>query len=96
MGGDVTRPYQGLRVRKRTPRQRELVRTVLELTAELGRPPSARDVAKRLGVARQTALESLKLLERIGAVADLPRVVRSGTWQVTRDGQALADDETKQ
>lgn len=87
----MSRPYRGLRVRKRTPRQRSIALLVLELTAELGRPPTTADIAKRLAVSRATALESLKRLERVGVLADLPKVISSGTWEVTRDGRAFID-----
>jgi Mn-dependent DtxR family transcriptional regulator len=89
----MARRFQGLRTRKRTSRQREVLRAVLELSAELGRAPTSPEVATRLGVSRVSALEALKRLERVGALADLPRVISSGTWEVTEAGRALAEEE---
>lgn len=75
------------RVRQPTTRQRDIVRAVLELGAELGHAPSASDVARKLGITRTGARWQLQRLERDGLLGDVPKVVSSGTWEVTEAGR---------
>lgn len=62
-----------------SPRQADVVAAVRELTAA-GEPASASAIARRLGISRQLASRQLGALERKGILADVPKVVRSGTW----------------
>lgn len=59
-----------------------------ELTAA-GEATSATAIAARLGISRQLASRQLALLERKGFVRDVPKVVRSGRWALTKEGRAL-------
>jgi Mn-dependent DtxR family transcriptional regulator len=70
------------RVRAATVRQEEVLEAVRALVAA-GERPSTVAVAERLGIARQVAAKHLAALERKGRVRDVPKVVRSGLWEVT-------------
>ena len=74
--------------RPATDRQRDFLAAVVELTAELGHAPSAADIAARLGMSRQGAEKQLHALETKGLLSDVPRMVRSGQWQLTEAGEA--------
>ncbi len=65
-----------------TPAQTDVLEAVRALAAE-GVQVSAVAVAERLGVTRQVATKHLLALERKGRVRDVPRIVRSGRWEVT-------------
>jgi len=74
--------------RPATDRQRDFLVAVAELTRELGRSPSAADIGARLGMSRQGAEKQLHALEAKGLLSDVPRMVRSGQWQLTEAGEA--------
>lgn len=73
---------------KPSPGQESVLAAVRELTAA-GAQVSAQAVADRLGISRQQAARQLSLLERKGFVADIPKVVRSGNWALTKAGERL-------
>ncbi len=72
--------------RPATARQGAFLDAIRELAGELGRAPTATDIAERLGVSRQGALKQLRMLEAKGLVQDMPKLVSSGHWQVTGEG----------
>ncbi len=71
--------------RPATARQSDYLDAVRALTLELGRGPTAVEVAARLGVAKQSARQQLQALEVKGLLRDMPKLVSSGRWQVTAD-----------
>lgn len=74
---------------KPSPGQEAVLAAVRELAAA-GARVSAITVAERLGISRQQAARQLSLLERKGFVADIPKVVRSGNWALTKAGERLS------
>lgn len=71
------------RVRRTTEHQIDLLRVVEALRLELGRFPTASDVARKLGISRYGASKQLHRLEERGLLADVPVVVSSGQWGLT-------------
>lgn len=71
-----------------SPRQADVLEAVRKLSAA-GERVSAIAVADLLGITRQLAARQLVLLERKGFVADVPKVVRSGNWALTKAGERL-------
>jgi predicted ArsR family transcriptional regulator len=56
-----------------------------------GQAPSATQLGERLGISRLSARKLLLRLAARGLVADVPKLVSSGQWAVTPDGdRALA------
>lgn len=70
-----------------TARQIEIMRVVARLTAELGHPPNATNLAAALGITHRGARKALAALQALGLLADVPIEVSSGKWRVTREGQ---------
>lgn len=71
-----------------SPRQADVLAAVRELTAA-GEQASTIAIARRLGISRQQTARQLELLERKGLLADVPKVVRSGTWaEVKRSSES--------
>jgi DNA-binding GntR family transcriptional regulator len=70
-----------------TERQRQFLGEIIKLAGELGRAPTATDVAERLDIGRTGARKVLMRLEELGLVSDVPKVVSSGTWKVTPLGR---------
>jgi Mn-dependent DtxR family transcriptional regulator len=71
--------------RPATARQSDFLDAIRELAKELGRAPTATDIAERVGVSRQGAIDQLRNLEKKGLVQDMPKLVSSGQWQVTEE-----------
>lgn len=65
-----------------TARQNDYIEVVRQLTRDNGRAPSAADVAERMGITRQAALQQLQALESKGLLCDVPKMVSSGQWAV--------------
>jgi len=63
------------------PRQRATLEAIQGYWAELGVPPALADVAKALGVSRQTAYEHMKALRRKGLLDHIEGAGR--TWRPT-------------
>jgi predicted ArsR family transcriptional regulator len=76
-----------------TPRQRAFLEAVLALTEELGRPPSASEVADRLGITRVGARPQLRALAAKGLLSDVPVTVSSGKWALTEAARAALATE---
>jgi DNA-directed RNA polymerase subunit N (RpoN/RPB10) len=85
-------PFLGAPGKRLTPHQRAFLRTVANLTAELGGPPSAGVVGEHVGLTRHGARRMLVSLEEHGLIADVPKVVRSGQWALTEQGVALLEE----
>jgi len=83
-GGSVTHRLPA----RPSPGQEAVLEAVRELAAA-GARVSAITVSERLGISRQQAARQLSLLERKGFVADIPKVVRSGNWALTKAGERL-------
>lgn len=66
-----------------TSRQVKFMQTVVDLKRELGRDPTASDVARKLGIGRTGARKQLMALQAKGLVRDVPVEVSSGHWQTT-------------
>lgn len=70
-----------------TPRQLQILAAVRELTGELGRKPSATEIAARVGVTRHGILVQLRALETKGLLSDTRKLVSLGKWEVTGEGE---------
>jgi DNA-binding IclR family transcriptional regulator len=72
-----------------TERQRAYLLAVQALTEETGQQPSARDIAERLGVTRIGVRPQLHSLQAQGLLEDVPKVVSSGKWRLTKEALAV-------
>lgn len=79
-------PYAFLAPRKATVRQLDFLDAVYALTKQLGRAPSAQEVADHVGVTRWGARRQLLALEAKGYLQDIPKTVSSGQWGLTAKG----------
>jgi hypothetical protein len=86
-------PFLGAPGKRLTPHQRAFLRVVATLAKELGRAPSAADVAARTGLTRLGARRMLMACEAHGLISDVPRVVRSGQWALTEQGVSLLEED---
>lgn len=73
---------------KPSPGQEPVLAAVRDLIAA-GEAASATAIAERLGMSRQHVSRQLARLERKGFLADVPKVVRSGHWTLTKVGERL-------
>ncbi len=64
---------------------------VRELATDSG-PPSAIQVAARMGITRMAAVRHLRALERKGMLLDVPKQVSSGKWALTEQAGAFLAD----
>jgi len=76
-----------------TARQREFVAIVARVSAKLGRPPNAVDMAHETGLTRLGARRMLKTCEALGLLQDKPVIISSGQWELTETGRALLEEE---
>lgn len=79
-------PFRAAPVRPATDRQNDYLAAVAQLTRELERAPNGAEVARHLGVSRQSATQQLQALEAKGLLVDVPRVVSSGKWALVSKG----------
>lgn len=79
-------PYYNGPPRPPTARQRDFLRAVRDLWAELGSAPNATQVAAQLGIRQTSARQQLKALEKRGFLRDIPKEVSSGRWRLTDPG----------
>ena len=86
-------PFVPVPGKKFTPHQLHVLRQIAVLQRELGRAPSANDMAARLGMTRLGARRLLKALEAHGLACDVPITVSSGKWAVTEAGLAVLEEE---
>ena len=77
-------PYVAIAV---TDSDRALLEAIAKLTEQLGRPPAAGEIGEHLGITRLGARKRLKRAERRGLLQDVPKVVSSGKWALTRAGE---------
>lgn len=82
-------PFLPTSPRGPTARQRGWLQALAELTADLGRAPSAAELGAHTGVSRLGARRALRALAAKGLTQDVPKVVSSGQWAVTDAGSAL-------
>lgn len=66
---------------------RDLIRAVETLTARLGEAPTATQVGAELGITRLGARKRLLRAQRLGWLEDVPKVISSGQWAVTKAGE---------
>jgi DNA-binding IclR family transcriptional regulator len=77
-----------------TPRQRAFLVAIADLSRELGREPSAVEIAARVGVTPTGARPQLRALQTKGLLVDVPKQVSSGKWALSPAAlAALAEDE---
>lgn len=73
-------------------RRKEYLLLVRKLSRDLGRCPSANDIALALNISRLGARRMMIALEEAGLVSDIPKMVRSGEWQLTELGEKAIDE----
>jgi hypothetical protein len=86
-------PFTPTPGRPLTARQREFVAIVARVSAKLGRPPNAVDMAHETGLTRLGARRMLKTCEALGLLQDKPLIISSGQWELTEEGLALLEEE---
>lgn len=86
-------PFVAQAPRSPTRRQKEFLRAVADLTANLGRAPSAGELGEHMGISRLGARGQLLRLAERGLLRDVPVVVSSGQWALTDAGTAELDGE---
>jgi len=86
-------PFAPTPGRPLTARQKEFVAIVARVSAKLGRPPNAVDMAHETGLTRLGARRMLKTCEALGLLQDKPLIISSGQWELTETGLALLEEE---
>ena len=72
--------------RRPTRRQVAFLEGMHVLTEALGRAPNASEIARHMGITQPGAHRMLAALAAKGLARDVPKVVSSGQWSLTPDG----------
>lgn len=76
-----------------TDRQKDFLAAVVALTDTLERPPNAKEIGDYLGITRLGARRQLQNMADKGLLRDVPKVISSGQWALTRAGELEHEED---